>query len=1021
MLSTLVNKTIFSWYSDSSLLSFLTDKVWGFDFFISYAHADGRAYANSLRDQLVKRGYSVFLDTQDGFRAGDSLRTMTRRRVRHSTYLIILGRPFALSRSPWVRLEAEHYLDAQVGRNTGRRPLVIDINSSIGKTDRRSAAIGSLIQHPEFDDWRHIVDESVDAMESPALETIKSLLSSFTAARRDTIRARLFGAIASLLLVLAIGAAIFGIKAMLAQSLAEQRLASSYLSLADANHREGRGNRASALASQAVVTADSLENRKFVTSWPPATLIETFSKPDLDVTTLALSQSGKLAIGDTKGYVHLLRLTADMSAEKATRALKVGGTDIYELVFSPDGDRLAVSVTDGSIWQVELTGKSVHSQIEPPHSKGDNTDIELNDIAYLSDGSLAFLTDDEDNDRVLFLLDVDGKKSEPIKINSNGYDVSEMAAHPNKRKLAFIFSNGGVEIIDFDAGMENRKRRILDSFPLGETLSGNLSAHDIVFNPTPVRELEESDEQDQLVAALDQATLWFLTGDGALGRQLKFPRPTEGTIFDRVKQLAFSPDGRRLFALRSNGALGIFERQKEWKLERIIDGYLESDQDIVMACCAGESLLATAAAAADGSADVVKVWDISSAHRRWRTVVERGLTLKDARVTHVSFDDTGTLLAAGTDKGQVMVFDVVRRRLLGFSHGHYADGQIHWTGFRPNQGFPMLGRTTNSAEFRMWFLGACQEEAIDVSTDPGDILYGAGWSADGTRLALAPYNLNSGGQYVLRDLSAMPVPEQRSAHFDDNIPERLVPVLEGKAWVAYLGLIDHFHYWNGKEGTSPVKVSVGRGETVQSLTAVADGSIILASLNNRIARWRLDNDAIVPMPDIPCGVDPGDGCSGSPLVIDPKKRWFAAVSSNNILIRRISDGTLLAKLSGHAGQIDTLAASPTGLVLASGSWDHNLIVWDLQDLFLPGEQVVLDTQTAAGFTVDGADLVEVAKADPQFRRLALLRLKPQVDRDGKPFKFSFDIYAQDNRASPTCAVFTPGNFLSRDRPYYVTR
>jgi len=114
----------------------VVDALCGYDFFISYSQTDGIGYPALLKAALEGpqrgRGFSVFVDTQDGFRAGDDLTVMTRRRVRSSsTHFVVVGRPRALLHSQWVPREAQRYAEAQAERASGRAPIIIDVDGAL--------------------------------------------------------------------------------------------------------------------------------------------------------------------------------------------------------------------------------------------------------------------------------------------------------------------------------------------------------------------------------------------------------------------------------------------------------------------------------------------------------------------------------------------------------------------------------------------------------------------------------------------------------------------------------------------------------------------------------------------------------------------------------------------------------------------------------------------------------------------------------------------------------------------------
>ena len=68
----------------------LFDRILGFDFFISYSHADAQSYAERLNQALLGAGFKAFLDNEV-YVAGDDLNTETLRRVRSSSKLIVVG------------------------------------------------------------------------------------------------------------------------------------------------------------------------------------------------------------------------------------------------------------------------------------------------------------------------------------------------------------------------------------------------------------------------------------------------------------------------------------------------------------------------------------------------------------------------------------------------------------------------------------------------------------------------------------------------------------------------------------------------------------------------------------------------------------------------------------------------------------------------------------------------------------------------------------------------------------------
>jgi hypothetical protein len=104
--------------------------IFGFDFFVSYRHADGDKFARSLSSQLEKRGFDCFLDAKH-YEAGGNLPRMQARALRRSSKLLVVVSPKAHASSTqgtdWLLAEIQEF--KWVNRHKTFGPVLVPIGS----------------------------------------------------------------------------------------------------------------------------------------------------------------------------------------------------------------------------------------------------------------------------------------------------------------------------------------------------------------------------------------------------------------------------------------------------------------------------------------------------------------------------------------------------------------------------------------------------------------------------------------------------------------------------------------------------------------------------------------------------------------------------------------------------------------------------------------------------------------------------------------------------------------------------
>lgn len=155
----------------------LLDRVAGFDFFVSYAHADAQAYAEHLASQLRARGFRAFLD-KHVYVAGEELHAATLRRVQASSKLIVVVGEQALQ-SHWVLQEVEAAI------RSNRPVIAIDLLGDLAERSAQSQLAQRLV------DRIHIREPRGAQAQTASEATLLALGRSFDATRRDARRLQL--------------------------------------------------------------------------------------------------------------------------------------------------------------------------------------------------------------------------------------------------------------------------------------------------------------------------------------------------------------------------------------------------------------------------------------------------------------------------------------------------------------------------------------------------------------------------------------------------------------------------------------------------------------------------------------------------------------------------------------------------------------------------------------------------------------------------------------------------------------
>jgi WD40 repeat protein len=318
----------------------------------------------------------------------------------------------------------------------------------------------------------------------------------------------------------------------------------------------------------------------------------------------------------------------------------------------------------------------------------------------------------------------------------------------------------------------------------------------------------------------------------------------------------------------------------------------------------------------------VAIWDIASGRQLNRPAGHQ------APVCILAFSRDGQALASGDEHGVVAVWDLARQAVRQRLSGHFTG--VRALAFRPDgkalatgDGYAEGSRGPLDAYIRLWDLGTGKRTREWLAhlnairglsfTPDGKRLVSAGgdgrlrsWAAgSGERLWQARV---SAGQYVWADLAAdgrtvlyASVSGQLGlwrADTGERLRELNAPALPGPRYLHSAFLQD------GRVGT----VVDGRHtETVQ----VWDG-----------ARGKVLRSATLSPPA-------GETGSFAHALSPDGKTYATNADKHAVVLYDTFTGKRFARLDGHTGPVASLAFSPDSRLLASGSHDATVLLWDV--------------------------------------------------------------------------------------------
>ncbi len=375
-----------------------------------------------------------------------------------------------------------------------------------------------------------------------------------------------------------------------------------------------------------------------------------------------------------------------------------------------------------------------------------------------------------------------------------------------------------------------------------------------------------------------------------------------------VLSLAFSPDGKTLASSGTDKTIRLWDLASRQPRGQPLTGHSESVTSIAISHD-GRTL---ASASLDGT---IRLWDLTARRPTAEVLAGSpggGSLGQQGSITNLAFSPVAPVLAYGGSDAYIRLWDVAHGRPVGqplSDHVSYPGSLA----FDPNGSLLAVGAADGT--IRLWDIARGRTVGPPLRGHTGSVTAVA-FSPNGSLLA-------SGGDD--RTIRLWDVALGRPASLLSGHTGRITSLaFSPDGMLLASGSADQtVRLWDVESRQQIGAPFPGRTGAVNNLAFSPDGSTLAAGkADGTIGLWSVERASSLSLPI----AVPGGGAAG--LALSRRGDLLASGSGNDVWLYDLAHHRVRAMLRGHTDSVVSVAFSPDGRLLASGSNDNQVRLWD---------------------------------------------------------------------------------------------